>query len=224
MNCGSLLLSSRAKSGYKYVYLDPKPKISSCKWMVKSPIFKAKGYETPILAASALASHTSHNFVSNPSNTLKMKRTVDDNRSDWVMKNNNTKRYANGMDLFGARIEVTIRKNVRLGVIKAYLPSQTFVVVYDDKPNLTFNEDLLRSGCKNWKIVDWEGDIWDTMDKRPICPQCAHPLGIGASEWSCCKRCGFPEPGCTSANTLNRLRTNDPFGRNSPNMAEHDDF
>lgn len=220
----TLLLSSRARSGYKYVYPDPKSKPSSCKWMINSPSFKSKGYGTPILAATALASHLSHNGISGSKKVSKMKDTIDDNRSDWVNKNKNTKKYANGIDLFGARIQVTIRKKVRMGVVKAFLPQKTFVVVYDDKPDITYNEDLLGSGRRNWKVIDWEGDIWDTMDKRPICPQCAHPLGTGVSEWSRCKHCGFPEPGCSSANTLNRLRTNDPFRKSVPDMTEYDDL
>ena len=105
---GTLLLSSRAKSGYKYVYLDPRPKTSSSKWMIKSPSFRSKGYQTPILAATALASHMSHNGISGSIKVSKMKDAMDDNRSDWVNKNKNTKKYANGMDLFGARIQVTI--------------------------------------------------------------------------------------------------------------------
>lgn len=224
MNGVTLLISKRAKSGYKYVYLDPKPKTPSCKWMIRSPSFKSKGFSTPIAAATALASHMNHNGITEAKQVSKMKESVDDNRSDWVNKNKNTKKFANGMHLFGARIQITIRKQVRLAVIKAYLPQNTFVVVYDDKPDTTYNEDLLASGRKNWKVVDWEGDIWDTIDLRPMCPQCAHPLGTGVSEWTRCKHCGLPEPGCSSASTLNRLRTNDPFRKNIVNMTEQDDL
>ena len=27
--------------------------------------------------------------------------------------------------------------------------------------------DLKRLGARNWELLEWEGDIWDTMDPRP---------------------------------------------------------
>ena len=115
-------------------------------------------------------------------------------------------------DLFGHRIDIA----GRIGVIKSWDPcaAASFGVVFDDTPEKVFMEDLFRKGRKDWKIVEWEDDdIWERQDLRPMCPQCGHPLGIGAAAWTKCLACGHMEPGVSSFEVLPRLRTGDPFRR-----------
>ena len=70
--------------------------------------------------------------------------------------------------LFGRRIDIA----GRIGVIQSWTPcaNAPFGIVFDDKPEKVFMEDLLRKGRKDWKIVKWEDDdIWETQNLRPMC-------------------------------------------------------
>jgi hypothetical protein len=130
-------------------------------------------------------------------------------------------------DLFGSRILIHVppkSPNPVLAVVKSWLPSsRTFGIVLDTRPDHVFYEALLRPGRTDWKLTNWEGDIWQTSDLRPLCPKCGHPLGVGSEAWTVCKPCGHPEPGVSSIGLLSRLRTNDPFRRVRVNYNDEDD-
>ena len=129
-------------------------------------------------------------------------------------------------DLFGQRIRMsrTRRELPSLAVVKEWMPCADagFGIVFDENPGVVLYEDLLRRGRSDWTIVEWEGDEWETMKLRPMCPQCGHPLGIGRDAWTMCSACKYPEPGAASTSMLSRLCTNDPNRRNRPVYREVD--
>ena len=114
--------------------------------------------------------------------------------------------------LFGRRLSMRRGKQWFPAVVKAWTPyaKAQFSIVFDDIKTV-FVEDLFRRGRNDWKVVEWEDDIWSTSDLRPMCPQCGHPLGEGNEAWTLCTKCGFNEPGVSSTAMLSRLRTADPF-------------
>ena len=127
--------------------------------------------------------------------------------------------YADRCELFGARLKMRRdgSKDEHLAVVKAWLPCTDagFVVVFDDRPHIQYHENLMRRGRKDWRVVEWEGDIFETMDLRPICPGCGHPLDTGRAAWTWCKACGFNEPGAMSTEMLTRSQSGDPYRRRS---------
>ena len=135
----------------------------------------------------------------------------------------------NAGDLFGRRIKMKKQRSgeMELAVVKAWQPwgEDPFAVVFDSAPDKVFWENLLRKGRHDWEVVDWEDDelFGETTDKRPMCPQCGHPLGEGCDAWTLCKQCGFNEPGCSSAEMLSRLRSGDPHRKPAVNYNENDD-
>ena len=88
-------------------------------------------------------------------------------------------------------------------------------------------QELLRPGRNDWKRIEWEGDIVQTAQLRPLCPKCGICLGVGANAWSLCDGCGHRHPGCASTQLLSRTRYGgtDPFRRPAPEggYAEGDD-
>ena len=81
---------------------------------------------------------------------------------------------------------------MELAVIKSFNGScdaeeHQFGIVFDSEPDKVKYMDLLRPGRNDWKEVEWEDDdIFETEDRRPMCPQCAHPLGVGRAAWTKC--------------------------------------
>ena len=132
-------------------------------------------------------------------------------------------------DLFGQRI--MMRPSPRApfvpAVIKSWSPCAraAFGVVFDHAPDKVMEEDLLRKGRNDWKVVDWDGDIWETMETRPSCPSCGHPLGIGREAWTRCTACGEMEPGCSAHGMLSRTRTArcDPYRAHAVSYVEGDE-
>lgn len=109
-------------------------------------------------------------------------------------------------------------------VIKAYQPcaAAPFAVVFDDRPNLVFYEDLLRRGRRDWRVEEWESDdLWETSQLRPMCPGCGHPLGVGRSSWTVCRSCHHMEPGANSTAMLRR-RSSDPYRQPRIDYAQFD--
>ena len=118
----------------------------------------------------------------------------------------------NACDLFGKRIMMIHQKKEKLAVIKSWMPCAVagFGVVFDDMPGKVFMEDLLRQGRKDWRVVSWEDDEWQTQDLRPMCPQCGHPMRDGRAAWTKCMPCGQMEPGVASTGMFTRVRA-DPY-------------
>ena len=50
-----LLVSTRAKSGYKYVIYDPRDAARSKPWSINHPLYRSAGFETPLAAATHLS-------------------------------------------------------------------------------------------------------------------------------------------------------------------------
>ena len=50
-----LLVSTRAKSGYKYVIHDPRDAARSKPWSINHPLYRSAGFETPLAAATHLS-------------------------------------------------------------------------------------------------------------------------------------------------------------------------
>ena len=128
-------------------------------------------------------------------------------------------------ELFGQRILLARGKSGMIpAVIKSWTPCAlaAYGVVFDDKPSTIYQEDLLRRGRKDWQLIDWEADEWETFDLRPLCPKCGHPLKAGRAAWTLCVACGFNEPGASSTQFLGRLRTDDPSRKRQPSYAPPD--
>ena len=155
----------------------------------------------------------------------------DDSSSTWTPAGWMDKPGVNfdkdACDLFGKRIEMrpTPGADFEPAVIKVYTPcaKDPYGVVFDSKPDKTRFENLLRRGRTDWKEVDWDGDIWDTRDLRPMCPRCAHPLDEGRVAWTRCTRCGEMEPGASSDAVSTRKDRQDVYRYQKPNYAESDD-
>lgn len=216
----TLLQSTRNKSGYKYVIHDNRTKARAKPWSVSYKGYRSAGFSTAREAAKHVAIKLlslSKNIRAPPATmqttnavvTPAPNHTVNALPDTWMIKPN-VRFDVPSCDLFGNRIEIA----GRIGVIKAWDPcaAASFGVVFDDKPDKVFMEDLFRKGRKDWKIVEWEDDdIWETQDIRPMCPRCGHPLGTGTAAWTKCLPCGHMEPGVSSFEVLSRLRTGDPF-------------
>ena len=131
-------------------------------------------------------------------------------------------KFSNDCDYFGARIRMARRDqpNGALAVIKEWHPfaRASFGIVFDDKPDRIFYEDLHRKS--EWVIVDWEDDLWNTAELRPKCSVCFHPLEQGADAWTRCVGCGANEPGVSAASMGKRTRTNDPYRHTKIDYAE----
>ena len=186
-----LQLSTRSKSGYKYIVHDPRARAKSKPWSIHYKGTRSAGFATPRQAALHLAKK---NVYKPEAWMSKPKVCFPKNRCD----------------LFGCRILVANRR----GVIKSWTPCGVadFGIVFDDKKDHVYMEDLYRKS--DWKIVDWEDEnIWNTQHLRPMCPQCGHPLSTGAAAWTKCLPCGHMEPGAASTEVLARLRSDDPFRR-----------
>lgn len=143
----------------------------------------------------------------------------------WMLKAG-VKFSGSACDLFGERILIPRHpgRAPSLAVVKQWMPCAEagFGIVFDEQPDVVLYENLMRRGRSDWKIVQWEGDEWDTLTLRPMCPQCGHPLGTGRDAWTICQACNYPEPGAASTSMLTRLRTNDPNRRARPNYSEVD--
>lgn len=191
--------SSRAKSGYKYVSFHSRKKVG--KWFVQHSLLKKSGFHTARDAACTLAIALS---------SQKNATDMTDMRTQWTTKANVSFPLNEG-SLFGARVSIfrNYAKTPTLAVFKSWSPvNKTFGVVYDDRPKNVYNQSLK---TLRWTRIDWEGDIFQTSHLRPLCPECAHPLGEGLQEWTKCNVCNFCEPGCMSHVVLNRVNNGDPF-------------
>ena len=225
--CGamSVILSSRAKSGYKNVIYDGRANARKKPWSVSLPSYRSAGFATPLEAAMH-AAQARLQKRQKPSKPKQGPIGAGDTspgliavapvcaQAAWMQKptvNFNTE----ACDLFGQRIIFTRGRVERMAVIKSWMPcdSAPFGVVFDDKPGVVVREDLMRKGRKDWRTCDWEDDIWETAHLRPMCPQCAHPMGSGRDAWTRCTHCGHMEPGSSSSSTLPRLNTDDPHRR-----------
>ena len=122
----------------------------------------------------------------------------------WMLKSGVRFNVA-ACDLFGARV----RLRGRLGVVKSWSPCgmDSYGVVFDDAPRKVYSENVCDG---RWEVVEWEGDLEETSELRPMCPNCGHPLGCGMAAWTFCGACSHQEPGVSSTEMLSRLRTNDP--------------
>ena len=174
---------------------------------------KQSGFQTARDAACTLAlflSSVSANSSSSSNN---------DKRDEWMRKPGISFPTDAGT-LFGARISVlrNYAKKPVLAVLKSWSPiMNTFGVVYDDKPDKVYNQNLR---TMKWLRVEWEDDLFETSDLRPLCPGCAHPLGEGLQEWTFCKICGFNEPGCMSHTLLQRMNNDDPYRKTRVNYRD----
>lgn len=197
-----LLVSSKSKSGFKYVIYDSRAKAATKPWSVNYRGYRSQGFARAVDAAKHVADIIKTKAVTTDTAAASAPPAPE----SWIRKptvNFNTK----SCNLFGARI----RMRGRLGVIKSWTPcSHMFGVVFDDKPDKVFYEDLVRKS-NAWTIVDWEGTVWETQDLRPMCPACGHPLGVGLAAWTKCVPCGQMEPGATSTEMFSRMRTGDPY-------------
>ena len=114
-----------------------------------------------------------------------------------------------------------------MAVVKSYQPASyaPYGVVFDGEDQQTYDEDLMRKGRTDWIKVQWEGDVVETAELRPLCPNCGIALGEGRRAWTVCTHCGHMEPGIASTGMLNRLRTSrsDPYRRPLVNYADNDD-
>ena len=144
--------------------------------------------------------------------------------SAWMTKKALTWRSA--VDLFGHRISFHRKgySHASMAVIKSFQPCSRapFGVVFDEDLTRVYNEDLLRPRRSDWHVVEWESDMWATCAFRPVCPNCGHPLGVGADAWTVCSPCGHMEPGAASTEVMARLRSSDPFRRAPVSYVECD--
>ena len=146
---------------------------------------------------------------------------TESNPSAWMNRKGSA--YRARFELFGHRIMCC----GELAVVKSYDGDALYGVVFDSKPEVVLREELLRPGRNDWKRIEWEGDIVQTAQLRPLCPKCGICLGVGANAWSLCDGCGHRHPGCASTQLLSRTRYGgtDPFRRPAPEggYAEGDD-
>ena len=141
---------------------------------------------------------------------------TESNPSAWMNRKGSA--YRARFELFGHRIMCC----GELAVVKSYDGNALYGVVFDSKPEVVLREELLRPGRDDWKRIEWEGDIVQTAQLRPLCPKCGICLGVGANAWSLCDGCGHRHPGCASTQLLDRVRygDGDPFRRPAPNYDE----
>ena len=222
---------SRARSGYKYIAYDPRRRSAYCVCYKKQrsravstlheaavDLLRMQDISTshaprssvpPALAAPALAAPA-------------LAASGGVSAAQWMSKPRVN--FSSDCELFGARIRL-IRRDRRdgaLAVIKEWHPCAEagFGVVFDDKPDRVFYEDLLRKGRRDWVVIPWEANVWNTANLRPACCKCFHPLGEGASAWTRCVGCGSMEPGASSASMGKRTRTTDPYRANPVNYTD----
>lgn len=208
---------SRLKSGFRNVMFDRKKGVLN-PWFVKRGVYRSCGFSTPVEAAVQNWLCAQHE-----KRTAKSKVPTSTAESAWMDKS--TVAFAReACDLFGARIEMRRGATSAKAVVKSWMPCADagFGIVFDDNPGVVLHEDLLRRGRDDWRQIEWEGDIWETSKRRPTCPQCLHPLGVGRSAWTFCSACRHMEPGAMSATVSKRMRSNDPYRRDRPNYAEDD--
>ena len=216
---GSPQRSTRASSGYKYVYRQ-----NTRLWCLRHPYHRKRGFQDPrdaavhlqqvlfqgtssqasaapeVVAPEPAAPEPAAPEVVAPEVVAPGRRrrggrarggrpepAAQRSRAAWMTERTSVQ-YREAADLFGRRIRVRRSGELRLAVIKSWLPYNTspFGVVFDDTPEKTMMIDLKRLGARNWELLEWEGDIWDTMDLRPLCPSCAHPMGTGREAWTVC--------------------------------------
>ena len=289
MSPATLLLSSRAKSGFQYVIYDGRPNARRLPWSVSCRGYRSSGFANAIDAAKHVAKHLAEKHVTSKAPTRvrkNVRRDVAPRKtmrrgkassprtntgpprpdaaerpavvaatargspapqmprpvvapsapqmprpvvapsapSDWM--SGKTFAWKNTVDLFGQRIEMHRRgNNVMKGVIKHFQPCSAapFGVVFDDEPDRVYDEDLLRRGRDDWRVIAWEGDVFSTSHVRPMCPTCGHPLDSGADAWTRCVPCGHMEPGVSSTEVLRRTRSGDPYRRPRVSYAESDE-
>ncbi len=240
----------RSRSGFKNVVFDGRREMASKPWIVKRGAYRSSGFETPgdaaIFNALRAEYETELRHRSLPStrrrrvpteffSSLSSKKiqpicrrqtpTPPGPAAVWMDKAN-VKFAVQECDLFGARLLMRRRRGgpFAKAVVKSWMPhaKACFGVVFDDKPDVVLQEDLFRRGRDDWQQTPWEGDIWQTTDLRPTCPQCLHPLDTGRDAWTRCTACGHMEPGVLSATVPKRVRTDDPYRRARPNYADVD--
>ena len=236
-----LVTSGRSRSGYKHVIYDSRAKNKP--WSVSHKPYRSRGFAT----AKEAAIHQALRLQRQPDGgkrqipkkaaPLPVKKAgpvVDALVPDAAAAVSATPAPADWMrrvrfdgaacDSFGARIlmKPSKREAPLLAVIKSWLPCSPapFGVVFDHKPNLVYQEDLLRKGREDWTPVDWEGDIWETLELRPMCPKCGHPLDVGRNAWTRCTGCGEMEPGAAAVDMHTRKRSDDPYRRKAISYAE----
>tara|TARA_B110000046_G_C13007400_1_gene404964 strand:+ start:2039 stop:2662 length:624 start_codon:yes stop_codon:yes gene_type:complete len=200
-----LLVSKKAKSSFKYVIHDPRAAAASKPWSVSYRGYRSQGFARVVDAAEHVAAIVGTTMVTINRTHPPAPAELPDLQVRTPTARANAK--AEAQSLFGARIRMCGRP----AVIKSWTPcSHLFGVVFDDTPDKVFGEDLLGKSSA-WETIEWEGDIWETQDRRPICPACGHPLGVGHLAWTKCVPCGQMEPGASSTEMFSRMRTGDPY-------------
>lgn len=202
--CRTLLASHRSRSGFKYVIHDSRSKAKTKPWSVNYRGYRSRGFASALDAAYHVAEILETPIMSTPS--VGAASSPPTPAPDAWVKKPRVRFNTNAGDIFGSRIIM----HGRFAVVKSWTPcSHMFGIVFDDQADKVFHEDLGIS--KKWKIIDWEGDLWNTANLRPMCPTCGHPLGVGIAAWTKCVPCGQMEPGSSSTEMFSRLRSDDPY-------------
>lgn len=230
------LLRSNNRSGFKYVIFDGRAAARKAPWSISYKKYRSAGFATARAAAVHVAQMLQQHVQAVPISKRrsvvprapksKTKKSVPvpiastqpharlQKPSAWMDRT--SKRWNKGaIDLFGKRIELVHRGVLQKAVIKSWQPCSgaPFGVVFDNEPHRVYDEDLLRAGRKDWTIIPWEGDLVETADLRPMCPNCGHALDEGRDAWTACIPCGHMEPGALSSTMLSRIRSDDPYRR-----------
>lgn len=203
----SLLVSTKSKSGFKYVIFDSRSRSRMKPWSVNYRGYRSRGFARPVEAAKHLVEIMTPKVSSQTVGAAPPLPKPTKHPPDAWIKKKGVRFNTKACNMFGARI----RMHGRLAVIKSWTPSShTFGIVFDDNPDKVFYEDLVKQS-KTWNMVDWEGDVWETQELRPMCPTCGHPLDVGLAAWTKCVPCGQMEPGASSTAMFSRLRNGDPY-------------
>lgn len=236
------IVTASSKSGYRWIRHDPHLQKTGMPWRIFYKGYKSPGFNTAYNAAMSLALYRVHKegLQTTTTKPAKKRRSTTptssfeqsvqpvlpgSSSSDWMTKAS-VKFNVPACDLFGARITMRHRGSMRMAVIKQWQPCSDapFGIVFDEYPDTVYQEDLFRKGRRDWSRVSWESDdIWETIHLRPLCPQCAHPLGEGRDAWTICVSCGKMEPGISSSAVLSRLRSDDPHRRTRVDYTESTD-
>lgn len=269
-----LTLSSKARSGFKWVVHDPRPAARSKPWSVHHPCFRSAGFETARGAAIAVAKFLAGRATSSrverarslparapslsmdcapaaagirksrrahPSSVCRERRLgprlaepCNEGRRatagacsvlGWP---NGSVASGKRCDMFGQRLMMARKHGLpeELAVVKRMQPcgSAPFGVSFDSMPSVVYDYDLFHKSCPQWRTVPWEGSLWETFNRRPVCTRCGHPLDVGAAAWAECLQCGQTVPGACASELLSRMRTGDPYrGRNVRYCESSDD-
>ena len=211
MSAAVPLLSSRSKSGYKYVIYDSRASARLKPWSASYRRYRSAGFATAHECALHIAAKIANDDVKHSRKKTKKSSAQKYVPEMWMHKAG-VHFMTSACDLFGKRIMMTHKNKEKLAVIKCWMPCAVagFGVVFDEMPDKVFMEDLLRPGRKDWRVVPWEDDEWQTQDLRPMCPQCGHPMRDGQAAWTKCMPCGQMEPGVASTGMFSRVRS-DPY-------------